>query len=120
MIAIISYIHCCFLAVTLTIQRLGGTNGVVQVNYTTLAPDETYPYIPTTVPRADLQDYTMTSGSVTFTSGQGVGTFQVDILDDLEPEESEAVYVMLTGIKLLEGAQIRPGIRHILLPRKTY
>ena len=98
-----------FSAVKLTMQRLYGTFGSVEVNYTTLAPTETYPYIPTTIPRANTQDYKMSSGSVLFGSGQTVADFEIEILDDTEPEEDEAVYVRLTGIKLIVPAQIRPG-----------
>ena len=93
----------------LTIQRLYGTYGSVEVNYTTLSPTETYPYIPTTVSRANAQDYKMSSGTVIFGSGQTSADFQIEILDDTLPEEDEAVYVRLTGIKLIVPAQIRPG-----------
>ena len=95
---------------TLTIQRLYGTHGSVEVNYTTLSPTEMYPYIPTTVSRADTQDYKMSSGTVLFVSNQTSAEFVIEILDDTLPEEDEAVYVRLTGIKLIVPAQIRPGM----------
>jgi hypothetical protein len=83
--------------------------GVVEVNYTTLLPTETFSFIPVTLARADLQDYTMTTGLVMFIADQGEATFDIEILDDVEPEEDEAVYVRLTSVRLLEMAQIRPG-----------
>ncbi|KAL4228132.1 hypothetical protein ACF0H5_013567 [Mactra antiquata] len=94
--------------VTVNVQRLGGRFGVVDVNYTTLSPTETYPYIPSTLPRADTSDYVLTSGVVRFQSDQEQATFDLQILDDLEPEENEAVYVRLTGVTLIDVAQIRP------------
>ena len=90
-------------------QRLYGTYGSVEVSFTTLQPTETYPFLPTTVPRANIKDYKMSSGTVLFGSGQTVATFDIEILDDTEPEEDEAVYVRLTGIELIVAAQIRPG-----------
>lgn len=83
--------------------------GVVDVNYTTMAPTESYQYIPSTLPRADNSDYLMTSGTVRFVTDQEESEFNLQILDDLEPEENEAVYVRLTGVTLIEMAQIRPG-----------
>ena len=97
------------------IQRVGGTFGSVQVNYTTLSPAQTYPYLPTAVPRANLSDYQMTAGSVTFRAQQEKGYFDLQILDDTEPEEDEAIYVIITGVVLTEAAQIRPGASSILL-----
>ena len=81
----------------------------MEVNYTTLLPTETYDYIPTSVSRANSQDYKLSSGSVLFAAGQTVNTFDIEILDDTEPEEDEAVYVRLTGLRLITAAQIRPG-----------
>lgn len=97
------------LVVTMSVQRLGGMFGIVEVNYTTLLPTETYSYIPLTFARADLQDYQMSSGAVTFNIDQESATFSVEIFDDVEPEEDEAVYVRLTGVRLMKAAQIRPG-----------
>ena len=37
-----------------------------------------------------------------------MNTFDIEILDDTEPED-EAVYVRLTGLRLITAAQIRPG-----------
>ncbi|KAH3717917.1 hypothetical protein DPMN_060713 [Dreissena polymorpha] len=92
------------------IHRLGGSFGAVEVNYITLTPNETFPYIPATVPRADLNDFQTVNGSVRFMAGQEVGTFNLQILDDLVPEEDEVVYVRLTGVRLVETAQIRAGM----------
>jgi len=50
-----------------------------------------------------------TSGSIRFLAGQEVATFNLQILDDLDPEEDEAVFVRLTGVYLLDAAQIRAG-----------
>ena len=38
-----------------------------------------------------------------------MNTFDIEILDDTEPEKDEAVYVRLTGLRLITAAQIRPG-----------
>ncbi|XP_052793587.1 adhesion G-protein coupled receptor V1-like [Mya arenaria] len=94
--------------VRLEVRRVGGTFGAVEVNYTTLAPTETYPYIPSAIPRADYTDFQATTGSLRFAAGQEVATFDLQILDDLEPEEDEAVFVRLSGVRLLDAAQIRP------------
>lgn len=91
------------------IRREGGSYGIVEVNFTTLTPAQMYPYMPSTIPRANLSDYQMTSGSVIFNIGQEVATFDLQILDDTEPEEDEAVFIMLTGTRLVDPAQIRPG-----------
>ena len=90
-------------------QRQFGTFGSVEVNYTTLRPTEMYSYIPSTITRADTTDYNLSSGSVLFGSGQTVNTFEIEILDDDIPEEDEAVYVRLTGLRLIVPAQRRPG-----------
>ena len=51
-------------------QRVGGTSGTVEVDYVTLDPTETYPFLPGPVTRADTNDYEPTEGKVSFGSGQ--------------------------------------------------
>ncbi|KAL3865784.1 hypothetical protein ACJMK2_043139 [Sinanodonta woodiana] len=94
--------------VIVTVERLFGTFGTVDVNVSTLLPNETYAFIPQTFQRADTNDYVMSSSVIRFAPGQGIGTFTIQILDDNIPEPDEAVYVRIVSISLVVSAQIRP------------
>ncbi|XP_076465116.1 adhesion G-protein coupled receptor V1-like isoform X2 [Babylonia areolata] len=96
--------------VSITVRRLYGTYGAVTVTYQTLAPDETYNYLPGPLRRADYQDFEATSGNITFQEGQEFGTFTVTILDDTDPEQDESVFVRLTATYLVRAAQFRPVV----------
>jgi hypothetical protein len=85
------------------------------VAFQTLAPTETYSYLPGPLNRANYQDFNAASGNLTFSSGQEYGTFTVRVLDDTIPEEDESVFVRLTGVVLGQAAQMRPGINCCIL-----
>lgn len=95
---------------TVSVQRLFGTRGIVDVNYQTLAPSETYAFISPGIARADFSDFTPISGTVRFSSGQDSASFNITLLDDDQPEEAESVYVRLTAVTLVQGEQPRPGM----------
>ena len=54
----------------ITVQRMGGTYGTVEVDYVTLDPSETFPFLPGPVTRAGTDDYEPTQGTVSFGPGQ--------------------------------------------------
>lgn len=85
-----------------------------------MTPNVTYPYLPSTIPRADLSDFQVSMGTVRFVSEQEVATFDLQILDDTNPEEDEAIFVMLTGVRLVDAAQIRPGKALVMLKDLEY
>ena len=95
-------------------RRLYGKFGTVSVGYQTLAPDETYNYLPGPLNRANYQDFTPVSGNITFEQGQEYASFTVSILDDTDPEQDESVFVRLTDVWLVQAAQIRPGEETVL------
>ncbi|XP_026994314.2 adhesion G-protein coupled receptor V1 isoform X1 [Tachysurus fulvidraco] len=95
--------------VVLTIQRRKGLMGRVQVTYRTLRDTDTVPYSTPGVGRASAgSDFIPVLESVTFPANQSEVNVTVRILDDNEPERAESVFVELSGVRLVEGAQTRP------------
>ncbi|KAH9498632.1 Adhesion G-protein coupled receptor V1 [Bulinus truncatus] len=94
--------------VNITVQRLGGMFGSVQVDFVSLDPSEKYSYLPATVTRADLSDFVPNRGTLSFGPNQELAQFKITILDDLVPEQDESVFVRLTGTRLIQAAQLRP------------
>jgi hypothetical protein len=73
---------------TNTVNRLGGTNGAVQVSYATVAGGTA----------ASGVDYTSVSGVLNWTNGEsGSKTFTVPILDDNQAETNETVNMALSS-----------------------
>lgn len=97
-------------------RRLYGKYGSVSVGYQSVAPGETYNYLPGPVNRADYQDFNNVSGNVSFLPNQEYAFFSVTILDDMEPEQDESIFVRLVSTRLVQAAQLRPGkiFQHIL------
>ncbi|XP_069081373.1 adhesion G-protein coupled receptor V1 [Pleurodeles waltl] len=94
--------------ITLTIVRLRGLMGIVRVTYRTMRDSDRSPYFPANAARATQgKDYVPISGSVIFTANLSNATIDVPILDDAEPEKAEYVFVELTSVSLIEGAQNR-------------
>lgn len=94
--------------ITLTIVRLKGLLGVVMVTYRTIHDEDKLPYLPTSVARATWgQDYLPVSGSVIFEANESEATVELPILDDIEPEKPESLFVELLGVTLVEGVQHR-------------
>ena len=50
---------------------MGGTYGTVEVDYVTLDPSETFPFLPGPVTRAGTDDYEPTQGTVSFWTWTG-------------------------------------------------
>ena len=98
-----------FVDITMTIQRLQGTFGAVDISYSTLTPLETPSYMNGLVRRAGKMDYRHTEGTVRFLPLQTEAHFNVIILDDTEPENDESIFVKLTVAQLITPAQVRPG-----------
>lgn len=71
--------------VTITVQRMGGSDGVVSVNYA--AQDGT----------ATSGDYTPASGTLTFGDRETQKTFTLAIADDSAEEENETVQLRLSS-----------------------
>jgi hypothetical protein len=87
---------------TITVTRVGGTNGSMTVSYSTS---------PGTALAGN--DYGAVSGSLTFTNGQTVNTFQVPVDADGLPEFTESFTVSLTaapGAALL-GAPVNAAVQ---------
>lgn len=96
--------------VILTIQRRKGLMGRVQVMYRSLRDTDPLPFSTPGVGRASAgSDFVPTLGSVTFSANQSEANVTVRILDDGEPERAESVFVELSSVTLVEGAQTRPG-----------
>lgn len=72
------------LSVTLT--RTGGTEGEITINFSTTGGTAT-----------SNVDFAATAGSVTFLDGETEKTFDVGIIDDLDPEASEQFTVQITS-----------------------
>ncbi|RYD72493.1 MAG: hypothetical protein EOP84_23085, partial [Verrucomicrobiaceae bacterium] len=70
---------------TLTVERLGGTTGAVSVDYA----------FSTDSSATNAEDFTGVNGTLTFEEGQSTATIEVPILEDLEVEGRESVYVLL-------------------------
>ncbi|KAI5088303.1 G-protein coupled receptor 98 isoform X2, partial [Silurus meridionalis] len=95
--------------VVLTIQRMKGLMGRVQVTYRTLRDTDPGPYPTPGLGRASARnDYIPILESVTFSINQSEANVTVRILDDKEPERAESVFVELSSVTLVEGAQTRP------------
>uniref|UniRef100_A0A4W3JB69 Adhesion G-protein coupled receptor V1 n=1 Tax=Callorhinchus milii TaxID=7868 RepID=A0A4W3JB69_CALMI len=93
--------------VTLTIQRLKGLWGITIVTYTTFDDTESAD-LPSHIARATKwSDYLAISGSVIFETNQTEANITIPILDDLEPEQRESVFVCLSNVILLKGMQNR-------------
>lgn len=95
--------------VTLTIQWLKGLMGITIVTYATLDDTESED-LPSHIARAtEWSDYLAISGSVIFETNQIEANITIPILDDLEPEQRESVFVCLRNVMLLKGMQDRPS-----------
>lgn len=97
------------LDVRVIVQRLGGKYGSVEIDFASLDPTETYPYLPRPVTRASTGDFEPTQGTLSFASGQEFADFRVHVMDDQLPEQDESVFVRLTGVRLVQGAQLTAG-----------
>ncbi len=73
-------------SVTITVDRTGGSDGVVSVDYAT--SDET---------AAAGSDYTAAGGTLTFANGQTSNTFTVNIIDDSVHEGDKTVNLTLSN-----------------------
>jgi len=98
-----------FTDVTITVEREMGSFGGVEVFYRTLSPLEVYPFLPGGVARASEEDYQTEDGSVFLGPGVTEATFNISIVDDTVPEIDETVFVLLTGLNLIQPAQTRPS-----------
>ncbi len=78
--------------ITVTVQRVGGSNGSLSVEYATA--DGT---------AIAGQDYTATSGTLSFANGETSKTFQVPITDDAPTEVDETFTVLLRNPSDLEA-----------------
>ncbi|MBE9144651.1 Calx-beta domain-containing protein [Planktothrix mougeotii] len=72
---------------TVTVNRTGGTDGIVGINYTTSDGNA-----------IAGNDYTPTSGTLTFAAGQTNQTFTVNIIDDTLVEGNETFNLSLSNI----------------------
>lgn len=95
--------------VNITVQRLAGKFGTVEVDFVSLSPTEVYSYLPVGVTRADLNDFNATRGTLIFGANQEFALFKVHILDDQIPEDDESIFVRLTTVRLTQAAQLNPG-----------
>uniref|UniRef100_UPI00398F1058 adhesion G-protein coupled receptor V1 isoform X2 n=1 Tax=Pristiophorus japonicus TaxID=55135 RepID=UPI00398F1058 len=94
--------------VTLTIERLNGFMGIAIVSYSTV-DDTKSTDLPYFIARAtEESDYLAISGSVIFEANQIEANVTIPILDDVEPERPESVFVQLHNVVLLEEEQNRP------------
>lgn len=93
-------------AAQIMVQRdpLTGSFGTVRVDYATLNPWESYPYLPGAATRASASDFFNISGSLVFEPGEMIKSFNVSIREDLEPEIDETIFARLTGVYLLQGS----------------
>ena len=71
--------------INITVQRVLGDEGVVTVDYAT--EDDT---------AIAGQDYTAASGQLVFEEGQTEASFQVEIINDIELEETESIGLVLS------------------------
>uniref|UniRef100_A0A3B5LIK0 Adhesion G-protein coupled receptor V1 n=1 Tax=Xiphophorus couchianus TaxID=32473 RepID=A0A3B5LIK0_9TELE len=95
--------------VSLTIQRLKGTMGQVQVTYGTLKESDPEPYRTPGVGRAtEGQDFVSLLDSVVFLANQTEANITLRVLDDVDPERDESVFVKLISLDLIKGDQNRP------------
>ena len=87
--------------VKITVERGGGTYGDVRLSYATLSPQDNRRHLPTGMARASDTDFRNSTGVVLFMEGIRTVTFGVQILDDLEPEIDETVFVELVDVWLI-------------------
>lgn len=74
-------------SLTVHVERSGGTDGAVGVDYGTSDGSAT-----------DGSDYTATSGTLTWNDGEsGTKSFDIELLDDQDPENTETVTLMLSA-----------------------
>ncbi|XP_078413685.1 adhesion G-protein coupled receptor V1 [Cetorhinus maximus] len=94
--------------VTLTVERLNGFMGIAIVTYSTVDDIKTTD-LPYFIARGtEESDYLAISGSVIFEANQTEVNVTIPILDDVEPERPESVFVQLHNVVLLKGEQDRP------------
>jgi methionine-rich copper-binding protein CopC len=74
-------------SITITVNRLGGSTGATKVDYATSNGTATAP-----------QDYTATSGQLTFGNGETTKTFVVPIVNDSLNEAAETVNLTLSNV----------------------
>jgi len=90
-----------------------GTFGTVNVAYTTLAPSESYPFLPLldpTMRRADYDDYDHVSGIMTFMPGQTEALVNVSIKGTDQSRPDSVVFLRLNYVTLVQPQQPRPGL----------
>ena len=99
----------------ITVERKGGSGlfGSVRVGYRTLAPSEVHPHLPKGTNRASTEDFNSTSGTIVLTMGVKQKNFTVAIVDDLEPEEDETVFVVLTEVYLIIETHTGEDLGHL-------
>lgn len=90
-------------------KKNSGLFGSVIVNYATLSPTETYPYIPANVLRADYADYDYSTGFVVFPTNSTTAAFNISTKANNQPELDQSVFARLTAVSLARGDQTRPG-----------
>ncbi|XP_067885769.1 adhesion G-protein coupled receptor V1 [Heterodontus francisci] len=94
--------------VTLTVERLNGSMGIAIVTYATV-DDTKSTDLPYFIARAtEESDYLAISGSIIFEANQTEANVTIPILDDVDPEQPESVFVQLHNVVLLKGEQDRP------------
>lgn len=100
--------------ITLTIQRKKGQMGNVRVSYRTLRDTDAAPYSTPGVGRASAgNDFVPVLESVMFLAYQTEVNVTLRVLDDVEPERAESVFLELINVTLVEGLQPRPGKDHL-------
>uniref|UniRef100_A0A8C9WGZ3 Adhesion G-protein coupled receptor V1 n=1 Tax=Scleropages formosus TaxID=113540 RepID=A0A8C9WGZ3_SCLFO len=95
--------------VTLTIQREMGLMGQARVTYATLKDTDASPFSTPGTGRGNEQtDFVPLTDSVLFGASQSEANITLQVLDDDEPERAESIFVELTSVYLVQGAQNRP------------
>ncbi|KAM9393782.1 adhesion G-protein coupled receptor V1 [Pholidichthys leucotaenia] len=94
--------------VSLTILRLRGLMGQVQVTYETLNEADPEPYRTPGVGQAtEGRDFVSLLNSVVFLANQSEANITLKVLDDDDPERDESVFVRLISAQLVQGQQER-------------
>lgn len=82
----------------------------VQVTYGTLKESDPEPYRTPGVGRAtEGQDFVSLLDSVVFLANQTEANITLRVLDDVDPERDESVFVKLISLDLIKGDQNRPS-----------